>query len=629
LSRSLDPLGRETRYKRDADLHVTELIDPLGRSTTFTYDLSGNVTSVVNPQNFVTRFSYGNGACPACAGGQLSALTDPKGNTWSFNYDQYGRLTDNSNPLGQKKTYQYDKMSRVTEVKDPAGNITTVTYDALNRLTKKDIQTPAGGHSIADYTYDAVGNLLSASNDSSSVSFVYDALNRAVETTQAFGGKSYTIGSAFDAVGNRIAMATPWGRYSYTYDALNRVTSIVNPQDITVTFSYDAVGRRTKKVIFRNAPEILAETSYSYDAAGQLLSIVNKAGGKVVAFANYEYDAAGNRVKKEDQDGTIKYRYDASNRLITAEPVPMDMAAAEVFIYDRNRRYDRGAWDYKYDAANRLLENSTYTYTHDLNGNLTGRAKKDDNSAISYAYNPEQQLSEVTTPEHKVHYRYDPLGRRIEKDVDSRTIKFIYYGQDIIAELDDNNSAIHNYTNGPGIDEPLIMAKADGKAYYYHADALGSIKAITDDNAAMVETLKYKAYGQPTIKDVKGRPITTSLIRNTRMFAAREYEHEIGLYNNRHRYLDPERGTFTQEDPLSQKGGDANLYLYAADTPNNSRDPLGLFVEFLGSYYDQLIIAKSLDTLMRNSSIAAAIISRLIASPTIYKIRLRQSYEAD
>ncbi|PIU19507.1 MAG: hypothetical protein COT18_07130, partial [Elusimicrobia bacterium CG08_land_8_20_14_0_20_59_10] len=87
LSRSLDPLGRETRYKRDADLHVTELIDPLGRSTTFTYDLSGNVTSVVNPQNFVTRFSYGNGACPACAGGQLSALTDPKGNTWSFNYD--------------------------------------------------------------------------------------------------------------------------------------------------------------------------------------------------------------------------------------------------------------------------------------------------------------------------------------------------------------------------------------------------------------------------------------------------------------------------------------------------------------------------------------------------------------
>jgi len=192
LSRAIDPLGRVTSYRRDADLRVTAFTDSLGRQTTFTYDLSGNVTSVTNPQNFVTKFSYGNGACPSCGGGQLSALTDPKGNTWAFNYDQYARLTETGNPLGQKKSYQYDKISRVTEVKDPAGNITAFTYDALNRLTKKDIQPPAGEPSITDYTYDAVGNLLSASNASSSVSFVYDALNRVVETSQAFGGKSYT-----------------------------------------------------------------------------------------------------------------------------------------------------------------------------------------------------------------------------------------------------------------------------------------------------------------------------------------------------------------------------------------------------------------------------------------------------
>ncbi|MGD9641942.1 MAG: RHS repeat domain-containing protein [Elusimicrobiales bacterium] len=358
-----------------------------------------------------TKFAYGNGACPSCGGSQLSALTDPKGNTWSFNYDQYGRLTDTSNPLGQKKNYQYDKMSRVTGVKDPAGNITAFTYDALNRLTRRDIQSPAGGRSITDYTYDAVGNLLSASNGASSVSFVYDALNRVVETDQAFGGKFYTIGYAYDAAGNRVAMATPWGRYSYTYDALNRVTGIVNPQGITIAFGYDAVGRRTKKSVFKSVPELLAETAYTYDAAGQLLSILNKAGGKVVDFANYEYDAAGNRIKKEDLDGTTKYRYDASNRLITAEPVPMNMPEAEVFIYDRNgnRRYDRGAWDYKYDAANRLLENSTYTYTHDHNGNLIGRAKKDDDSAISYAYTPEQQLSEVVTPRAQSSIQIRPL----------------------------------------------------------------------------------------------------------------------------------------------------------------------------------------------------------------------------
>lgn len=118
------------------------------------------------------------------------------------------------------------------------------------------------------------------------VSFAYDALNRHVKTEQLFGGRSYSMDYAYDAVGNRTSMATPWGKYDYTYDALNRLTGIVNPQNVTISFGYDAVGRRTSKKIFRSAPEILAETSYSYDAAGQLLDITNKAGGKVLAFSN-------------------------------------------------------------------------------------------------------------------------------------------------------------------------------------------------------------------------------------------------------------------------------------------------------------------------------------------------------
>jgi len=270
-------------------------------------------------------FAYGNGACPSCGGSQLSALTDPKGNSWTFGYDVYGRLTNTANPLGQAKAYQYDKMSRVTEVKDPAGNITVHTYDALNRLTRRDIQTPSGEHAVTDYIYDKVGNLLNVSNAGGMVSFTYDALNRPVKTEQLFGGRSYAIAYAYDAVGNRTAMSTPWGKYSYTYDLLNRLAGIVNPQGINVTFGYDAVGRRTSKKIFKTTPEVIAEADYTYDAAGELLSITNKAGGKTIAFDKYQYDAAGNRVLKEDQNGATKYRYDASNRLITAVPVPMYM----------------------------------------------------------------------------------------------------------------------------------------------------------------------------------------------------------------------------------------------------------------------------------------------------------------
>lgn len=61
------------------------------------------------------------------------------------------------------------------------------------------------------------------------------------------------------------------------------------------------------------------------------------------------------------------------------------------------------------------------------------------------------------------------------------------------------------------------------------------------------------------------------------MFAAREYEREIELYNNRHRYLDPSRGSFTQEDPIGFAAGTTNTYLYAENNPESESDPYGLF----------------------------------------------------
>jgi YD repeat-containing protein len=120
------------------------------------------------------------------------------------------------------------------------------------------------------------------------------------------GGRSVTDYS-YDAVGNLLKAANGEGAVSYTYDALNRLTGLVNPQGVTLNFKYDAAGRRVKKSVFKSAPVLLAETDYAYDAAGQLLGITNKAGGKVVAFNNYEYDLAGNRVLKKDQDGVTKY----------------------------------------------------------------------------------------------------------------------------------------------------------------------------------------------------------------------------------------------------------------------------------------------------------------------------------
>jgi YD repeat-containing protein len=52
-------------------------------------------------------------------------------------------------------------------------------------------------------------------------------------------------------------------------------------------------------------------------------------------------------------------------------------------------------------------------------------------------------------------YRYDGLGRRIEKVANGQTTRYIYDGEDILLEYNGSNVLQARYTHGPGIDEPL------------------------------------------------------------------------------------------------------------------------------------------------------------------------------
>ncbi|MBI4655135.1 MAG: hypothetical protein HY746_00155 [Elusimicrobia bacterium] len=70
-------------------------------------------------------------------------------------------------------------------------------------------------------------------------------------------------------------------------------------------------------------------------------------------------------------------------------------------------------------SANQLIENSSFTYHYDLNGNLTAELALP--RKTEYKYNSENQLIEVKisssvhSPLTTIHYSYDPLCRRISK----------------------------------------------------------------------------------------------------------------------------------------------------------------------------------------------------------------------
>ncbi len=146
--------------------------------------------------------------------------------------------------------------------------------------------------------------------------------------------------------------------------------------------------------------------------------------------------------------------------------------------------------------------------------------------------------------------------------------------------------------HGPGVDEPLAIERK-GKFYYYHADGLGSITALTDAKQKIVESYDYDSFGR--LQRHGGK------VKNTYTFTGREWDKEIGLYYYRARYYDPEVGRFVTPDPshfiqprgtsipyllpfLLTRPIELNLYLYAKNNPANLTDPTGLSSKCCGGW---------------------------------------------
>jgi RHS repeat-associated protein len=237
-----------------------------------------------------------------------------------------------------------------------------------------------------------------------------------------------------------------------------------------------------------------------------------------------------------------------------------------------------------FNDANRLLEDDQFTYAYDLSGNILQKTDSISGEVTDYTWDVLNQLVKVEqrpslggTPIKTVQYQYDPLGRRILKDVDGVLIKYVYDGPDILLEYSGVDVLQARYTHGLSTDEPLVVNRGGIADYFYHTDDLGSVTELTDSTGNIVQSYAYDSFGNVRVFDHNGAIISIENgIVNPFTYTGREFDTETGLYYYRSRYYDSNIGRFISEDPIDFSGGDNNLYGYVSNDPINLTDPSGL-----------------------------------------------------
>jgi YD repeat-containing protein len=190
--------------------------------------------------------------------------------------------------------------------------------------------------------------LLSATENSTSISYVYDKLGRATQfTDQAGRVSSYT----FDQVGNRLNTTYPTSIVvKREVDNSNRLKKLKDASNVVIAdYTQDDLGRTTG-VSLGNGTSVAA----SYDLLNRLTSLNNTLNGTSRNNA-YAYNNAGMRTSETNNRGTVAFGYNSRYEVTgVTEPSGSPFADQE-FSYDD--AYNRLTWKLGSVTTNYVVNN--------------------------------------------------------------------------------------------------------------------------------------------------------------------------------------------------------------------------------------------------------------------------------
>ncbi|QCS54135.1 RHS repeat-associated core domain-containing protein [Priestia flexa] len=401
LSKVTNPLNQVIRLEYDKNGNTKKQIFPKGDTVSFTYNALNRMDGIYHNGVKQWGLSYD-------ANGNIAWYADNTGKTTNFTYDKNNRLTQESK--GSVKTeYGYDPNDNLTSTKFTAGSTNVSTEFAYNKLDQL-VALSRNNQNIAKYVYDERGNVTSVRRANNAyTAFQYNDSNllSEVKNYKKDGTVLDSYKYSYDPNSNQTSVVTNNGTASYEYNALDQLTKETLIDGTVISYEYDKVGNRTKKI---EAKGTTTTTIYTYNAGNELTSVNGQA---------YSYDPNGNLTN----DGEETYIYDVENQLIEVKDKSGNSLGKFTYDYDGKRTSmttSSGTTYFHYNGDKVIVEtdtnnNITAEFTWDANGNPVTMTK--DGKTYYYHLNGHGDVTALTDSSGVIvaEYKYDAWGNIISQ----------------------------------------------------------------------------------------------------------------------------------------------------------------------------------------------------------------------
>ncbi|HYD36733.1 MAG TPA: hypothetical protein VEA60_03915, partial [Allosphingosinicella sp.] len=327
---------RITRYVYDSRGLLRFELDTLDQVTEYRYDRAGlRTTTLRYPAAIVPNadYSFANIKAIVAAAG-LASHADTR-TSWEI-YDAAGRLAYSIDGENAVTGFAYDEMGQAVRIVRYATERATTTLpslatmnswaaleatDTANRVTRNYYSDRAGevrftvdaeGYATR-FDYDEEGRVVAEVRWSNKIAAGDGSTIVDVETAANASGGFVTRSFAYDIAGRLSSTYDGNGvRRLFSYSAngtlLWDIADYLGADESRTRFEYDGAGRVAKRHDAYNSPTDAAITSYSYDAFGNVATVIDPRGH----VTRYYYDRLGQELLCWDaEDYLTEKSYDA------------------------------------------------------------------------------------------------------------------------------------------------------------------------------------------------------------------------------------------------------------------------------------------------------------------------------